>query len=117
MNNSDVNTSRYSQYRTMWLMVLYDLPTETKRQRRAAAKFRKDIMGDGFTKFQFSIYLRHCTSKEVAEVHMRRVKSFLPAEGNVGILCVTDKQFGSMELYSGTQVKEKQLGFIQLELF
>lgn len=80
-------------------MVFYDLPTETKKQRKDAAKFRKEIMGDGFIMFQFSIYLRHCTSKESADAHIRRVKTMLPPSGNVGILCVTDKQFGNMELF------------------
>ena len=39
----------------MWILVFFDLPTDTKKERKAAAKFRKDIMGDGFTMFQFSI--------------------------------------------------------------
>ena len=98
-------------------MVFYDLPTETKKQRKVASKFRKNIMNDGFTMFQFSIYLRHCPSKENADVHIKRVKSYLPEEGLVGILCVTDKQFGSMELYHGQVTKEKQVGGQQLELF
>ena len=36
----------------MWILVLYDLPTETKKDRKIAAKFRKNIMGDGFTMFR-----------------------------------------------------------------
>ena len=86
-----IEHDRFSQYRIMWIMVFYDLPTETKKQRKDAAKFRKDIMGDGFIMFQFSIYLRHCTSKENAEAHIRRVKTMLPPSGNVGILCVTTR--------------------------
>lgn len=35
----------------MWILVFFDLPTDTKKERKAAAKFRKDIMGDGFTMF------------------------------------------------------------------
>ena len=49
---------RLSEYRIMWVMVFYDLPTETKKDRKMAAKFRKDIMKDGFSMFQFSIYLK-----------------------------------------------------------
>ena len=49
------DTSRFSQYRVMWILVFFDLPTDTKKERKAAAKFRKDLMGDGFTMFQFSI--------------------------------------------------------------
>lgn len=87
----------------MWLMVFYDLPTETAIQRKAATRFRKDIMKDGFTMFQFSIYIRHCASKENADVHEKRVKAILPESGVVGIICVTDKQFGAMKLYFGTK--------------
>ncbi len=101
----------------MWILVLYDLPTETKKERKDAAMFRKRIMQDGFTMFQFSSYLRHCPSKENADVHIRRVKSILPPSGKVGILCVTDKQFGSMELFHGTKASEKHTGPQQLELF
>ena len=108
---------RFSEYRVMWVLVFFDLPTETKKQRKMAARFRKDIMADGFTMFQFSIYLRHCPSKENADVHIKRVKSYLPEQGLVGILCVTDKQFGSMELFHGHTTKEKQVGGQQLELF
>lgn len=74
-------------------------------------------MSNGFTMFQFSIYLRHCPSRENAEVHIKRVRSLLPPEGNVGIMCVTDKQFGAMELYYGALSKEKEVGGQQLELF
>ncbi len=98
-------------------MVFFDLPTETKKERKNAAKFRKQIMEDGFTMFQFSIYLRHCPSKENADAHIRRVKSILPESGDVGILCVTDKQFGAMELFHGQREEVKRLGPQQLELF
>ncbi len=51
--------------------------------------------------FQFSIYVRHCASSENAEAHIKRVKSFLPEHGQVGIMCITDKQFGNIELFYG----------------
>ncbi len=98
-------------------MVFFDLPTDTKLQRKAAAKFRKNILADGFTMFQFSIYIRHCPSKENADVHIKRVKMILPREGKVGIMCVTDKQFGCMELFYGASAKTLPMGVQQLELF
>ena len=49
--------------------------------------------------FQFSIYVRHCASSENATVHINRVKSFLPEYGQVGIMCITDKQFAAIELF------------------
>ena len=110
-------TNRFSEYRIMWVLVFFDLPTETKKQRKVAADFRKKIMADGFTMFQFSIYLRHCPSKENALVHIKRVKTILPEIGKVGIMCITDKQFGDMEIFFGKDPGAKEVAPQQLELF
>jgi len=67
--------------------------------------------------FQFSIYLRHCASRENADVHIKRVKNNLPELGQVGILCITDKQFGSMELFQCKKEKPVTTPYQQLELF
>ena len=61
----------------MWILVLFDLPTETKKDIKEYTLFRKRLQQDGFTMFQFSIYVRHCASMENAEVHMKRVFSLL----------------------------------------
>ena len=108
---------RFSEYRIMWVLVFFDLPTETKKERKAAAKFRKLLLEDGFIMFQFSIYMRHCPSAENAETHIKRVKSFLPDLGQVGILSITDKQFAGMMLFTERkEVPGPDVG-IQLELF
>jgi CRISPR-associated protein Cas2 len=112
-----VALERFSEYRIMWVMVLFDLPTETKKERKIYALFRKNLLKDGFTMFQFSIYLRHCPSKDNADVHIKRVKTELPENGHVGILCITDKQFGDMELFYGKKPAEKKGQVQQLELF
>jgi len=112
-----MNADRLSQYRIMWVLVLFDLPTETKKERKAAARFRKDIMQDGFTMFQFSIYMRHCASRENADVHIKRVKAQLPEKGHVGIFSITDKQFGEIELFYGRKISARPDTPQQLELF
>lgn len=104
-------------YQIMWVLVLFDLPTETDKDRKRYAKFRKSLMEDGFSMFQFSIYLRHCSSRENAEVHIKRVKRLLPELGHVGILSITDKQFGMMELFIGQKQAELPELPQQLELF
>ena len=103
---------RFSEYRVMWVLVLFDLPTETKKEKKASADFRKNLQKDGFTMFQFSIYIRHC-----ANVHIKRVKSFLPEFGHVGIMCITDKQFGDIELFYGRKMRTVEISEQQLELF
>ena len=101
----------------MWVMVLFDLPTETKVDKKRYVKFRKDLLDDGFAMFQFSIYMRHCSSRENAEVHIRRVKQSLPEFGKVGIFCITDKQFGAIELYENRREAPPPKLSQQLELF
>ncbi len=101
----------------MWVFVFFDLPTNTKAERKAASKFRKTLLQDGFNMFQFSIYMRFCPSRENAEVHKQRVKNALPKKGTVGIIHITDAQFGLMELFQGTKEIEKEKPSQQLELF
>jgi CRISPR-associated protein Cas2 len=108
---------RLSEYRIMWVLVFFDLPTETKKERKVYTDFRKRLLDDGFTMFQFSIYLRHCPSQENADVHVRRIKKILPEKGQIGILTITDKQFGKMELFHGKKEKPVSTPYQQLELF
>ena len=108
---------RLNEYRIMWVLVMFDLPTETKKDRKAASDFRRDMLRDGFAMFQFSMYLRHCPSHENAATHIKRVKNFLPDKGHVGIMCITDKQFRDMEIFYCAE-KAKRRGIPQqLEMF
>ncbi len=108
---------KLNAYQIMWIFVFFDMPTETEADKKRYVKFRKKIMDDGFTMFQFSIYLRHCSSRENAEVHMKRVLSILPEAGHIGMISITDKQFGQMVIFDGK--KEAPMPNIpqQLELF
>lgn len=108
---------RINAYRIMWVIVMFDLPTETRAHRKAYARFRKKMMGDGFQMFQFSMYIRNCPSKENAEVHQRRIQRILPKEGHVGIMVITDKQFGQMEIFHGRELVEGPATVQQLEMF
>mgnify|MGYP001091995202 FL=1 len=112
-----MKTERFNAYRIMWVFVFFDLPTETKKDRRNASMFRKHLLKDGFTMMQFSVYTRHCASRENAEVHIKRAKMGLPPKGEVIIFSLTDKQFGMMEFFRGKAEKEKPDTPQQLELF
>jgi len=108
---------KLDEYRIMWVLVFFDLPTETKKDIRNYTQFRKSIMKDGFDMFQFSIYVRHCMSRENTDVHVKRVKSVLPPKGHIGILKITDKQFGEIEIFYGQKKEEVKPPPQQLELF
>lgn len=113
----DNHYTRINQYRSLWIFVFFDLPTETRKERKIANGFRKKLLDDGFTMFQFSIYLRFCASRENAEVHSKRIRSILPEHGKICILQVTDVQFGKMELFYGQKSIDPEKPSQQLELF
>jgi CRISPR-associated protein Cas2 len=104
-------------YRIMWLFVFFDLPTETKKDRRNASQFRKNLLQDGFSMMQFSVYIRHCASSESADVHEKRINKLVPPFGKVSVLRITDKQFGMIINYLGKAKQENVDAPTQLELF
>ena len=108
---------RLNAYHVMWLFVFFDLPTTTKTEGKHAAQFRKALEKDGFTMMQYSVYVRHCPSKENRDVHVFRVKSFIPDEGMISIMAVTDKQYGEIINIWGKKEHVTQGAPLQLELF
>lgn len=108
---------RLNQYRILWVFVFFDLPVETATDRRNYVQFRKGLIKDGFTMLQYSIYVRHCNSRENADVHVKRVKRLLPPRGEIIIFSLTDKQFGMMELFRECKQTQKPNTPQQLELF
>lgn len=116
-NRTGLLAERLNQYRIMWVMVYFDLPTTTKKDRKNAARFRKELLKDGFTMFQFSIYVRHCASRENAEVHTQRVRNRIPEAGFVVVMSITDKQFGDIQLFHGGEKSTHPDTPQQLELF
>ncbi len=102
----------------MWVFVHFDLPTHTKKDRKSYAKFRKMLLDDGFNMIQYSIYVRHCSSRENAAVHKKRVKRQLPPQGHVITFDITDAQFGKMDIFHGTKKAPPKDNLPrQLELF
>lgn len=108
---------RLNAYRIMWLFVFFDLPTGTKKERKESALFRKNLEKDGFSMKQFSVYIRHCPSRENLTVHIHRVQSFVPPYGKVSLLSVTDRQYSEMLNYWGSAPDKTLQVPVQLELF
>lgn len=101
----------------MWVIAMFDLPTETVAARRAYARFRKDLVEDGFSMMQYSVYTRHCASIENADVHLTRMGSRVPSAGEVRFLTITDRQFGRIRVYVGKKRQKTPPSPSQLQLF
>lgn len=104
-------------WRSMWVITMFDLPTDTPRARKAYARFRKNLLEDGFTMMQYSVYARHCASIENAEVHLKRMGERVPAAGEVRFLTITDRQYGRIRVYVGKKRQATPPSPSQLELF
>jgi len=106
-----------SEYRGMWLFVMFDLPVKEPEERKEYALFRKKLLQLGFTRLQYSIYARYFASEEASEIQRKKVKGSLPPDGFVRILSVTDRQFGKMEAFIGKKLTETEVPPRQLAFF
>ncbi|MBY0313641.1 MAG: CRISPR-associated endonuclease Cas2 [Phycisphaerales bacterium] len=117
MYTDDDDRPVLSGYRSMWLFAMFDLPVHDKELRKKYARFRRDLLNEGFTMMQFSVYARHCASEESAAAIRQRVRACLPAHGQVRVMGVTDRQFGKMEVYFGKTRKKTEEPPLQFMLF
>ncbi len=101
----------------MRLFVFFDLPVTKKEDRRNATKFRKELLNEGFTMLQFSVYCRVCRGPDIVDREIRRIETVLPPKGNIRLLTVTEKQYGNMMFLVGMPEKEEIIGAEQLCLF
>ena len=106
-----------SGYRLMCMLVTFDLPVETKKQRKAATRFRNDLLDLGFEMSQLSNYMRFCNGKEQFEKYCRRIEEKLPERGNVFIFQFTDKQYRNIVRFSDQSRREHQKNPDQLAMF
>lgn len=87
--------------RYMRVLLFFDLPVETERQRRDYRQFRKALIKDGFVMLQNSVYAKMALNPSAARMVRDRVDRFKPDSGIIQILIVTENQFASMEYILG----------------
>ena len=101
----------------MWLLVLFDLPVGSKKERREAAGFRNTLLDLGFEMEQFSVYLRDCADKSKVEGLIRQIERELPPQGSIKMLAFTDKQYENIRSYKGPSASKRRENKKQLRLF
>lgn len=85
----------------MRLLVMFDLPVTSADERKAATKFRKFLLNDGYYMMQFSVYIRICNGNEAAHKHLARLQNHIPEAGSVRALMITERQYGAMKILCG----------------
>ena len=112
-----INFIVLSAYRIMWSLVMYDLPTGTKRERHSAIQFRNFLLDQGYEMTQFSAYMRYFFNKEELNAALKRIKDHLPEYGQVYFLQITDKQYQNSIKYHCRKKKREAKNPQQLYLF
>lgn len=85
----------------MRIVVMFDLPVETAKNRRDYVIFRRFLIKSGFLMMQESIYCKLAQNAAAADNIAEHVRKNKPAEGLVQMLKVTEKQFSKMEYIVG----------------
>lgn len=80
---------------------MFDLPVKTKKQRKAANKYRRFLHGNGFSMIQLSVYMRWCISPKSTEAVIRHVSAHVPPEGLVRVIRLTDEQWSRTQAFFG----------------
>ena len=88
----------------MRIVVFFDLPVVTAKEKKAAAKFRKFLIKDGYNMMQWSVYSRICNGTDSVAMHRQRLKQNLPENGSVRALTLTEKQFESIDVLLGKNI-------------
>lgn len=102
----------------MRLMVLYDLPVVSKKDRKIYARFRKFLLKDGYDMLQFSVYARICNGQDAVDKHLTRLAANLPPKGSVRSMQITEKQFTGIKVLVGEKKKKESEEFAnQLSFF
>ena len=97
---------KQSPFRMGWILVMFDLPVLTDRERKEATRFRNNLLDEGYLMIQFSVYARHCVSHEHLEKYLSKVKAFVPEAGNVRIMFMTDEQWKKSVTVIGKNYKQ-----------
>lgn len=90
----------------MRVMVFFDLPMETKTDRREYSKFRKYLLNEGFIMMQKSVYTKIVLNGYASKMVAERLYGHSPRDGKVQILTITEKQYQSIEYVLGESQNE-----------
>lgn len=89
------------KYEFMRLILFFDLPVMTPKQRHIYNVFRKYLIKNGYMMMQFSVYCKIFANREAAVKHVNILKKNVPKEGQIRILVVTEKQYAKIEIIVG----------------
>lgn len=91
-----------------WVLVLFDLPTDTKEERREATRFRNNLLDIGFLMLQYSVYAKCAITLEKKASLIHNLRIIAPTTGNVQCIFITDAQWKKTITLSAAESKSKR---------
>ena len=88
-------------YRFLRVVVFFDLPTITDKDKKEYRRFRKLLIRNGFVMMQESVYVKMVLNQTVQNSVIKLLKKSRPANGLVQALIVTEKQFSNIVNIAG----------------
>ena len=101
----------------MRIIVMFDLPVITEKEKKIATKFRKFLLDDGYIMIQYSVYSRICKNNDDLNKHITRIKSNSPKNGNIRLIQITEKQYNNMIMFCGEKKIEEDVSIDNLIIF
>lgn len=85
----------------MRVIVFFDLPTETAKDRKIYSRFRKLLINEGFIMLQKSVYAKLALNKSIVNSIKDKIYKSKPTRGIVQMLVITEKQYSQIEYVVG----------------
>lgn len=96
------------EVRYMRILVFFDLPVRTARQRKDYRLFRKFLLSDGYLQLQESVYSKLVINDGVAGYAVDRLRRNRPPAGLVQVMRVTEAAYATMEYVTGDEPDQEK---------
>ena len=93
-------------YRFMRIVLFFDLPTLTEKNRKEYIRFRKFLIKTGFMMLQESVYVKLALNATTTNTLINSLERNKPEEGLIQILLVTEKQYSKLYMLLGENRNE-----------
>ena len=88
-------------YKFMRLLLFFDLPTETSKNRLDYTRFHKFLIKNGFIMMQKSVYSKLVINNVTSAAVKTKISKNLPPAGIIELLEVTENQFSRIKYLIG----------------
>lgn len=96
-------------YDFMRLILMFDLPTTSKKEIKAYTKFRKYLIENGYIMMQYSVYCKLFANREAAQLHIKILKRNIPIQGQIRIMLITEKQYSNIDIIVGGKSPQEEM--------